>query len=508
MSRRGSILQDYGGHFQPMPTDAQEASANYYQRSKEFNAQLQQRQKEKSDADKYRNLSMIDDATDPSKYQSSTQKANSLATEQLLGLRNEFASKSNIPADQLYMELQQKLTPIAQGYNAYKNDLNDQEAMAKEAVKINPNLNLEKVLFDLQQQADKHHLITNPDGSVNFNQATIGTSSNALSEILKPENAWKYSKGIKPVLDYVKTQGKDTELFSQSPDGSQINYKAKIPDWATLVDQRGNPISVDPKTGLIPRGAQPILALKGTKQDYQEVDENGRTVTKTMTVVPQETMNKILSNDELEYAFEGDWQKHKQLSKIDVDPSNERDLKKIYFSQWLADNGLAQPYVSARTHLPPQPRISVKVGGESKKNDTQDFVQRYKSAVDNKDVEGIKEVARGLFSGNGSYEFAGFKIDRDDLGAVLSYKLKGDDEVKQETLRLDDPNIYYKLGGLYQKITGSDSKLEKNIFEGKKDYSNKGKTFNVVDPNTGKVVMSGVDQSAADKAKAKGYKIQ
>ena len=34
------------------------------------------------------------------------------------------------------------------------------------------------------------------------------------------------------------------------------------------------------------------------------------------------------------------------------------------------------------------------------------------------------------------------------------------------------------------------------------------KTFNVVDPSTGKVVLSGVDKTAADKAKAKGYKIQ
>jgi hypothetical protein len=173
MSRRGAILQDYGNINHTQTMEAQHNAAQYYQRDKEFNAQMQQRGKEKADADKYRNLNMIDDATDPSKYQSSTQKANALATEQLLGIRNEFASKSNMPADQLYMELQRKLTPVAQGYNSYKNDLSDQEAMAKEAVKVNPNLDLEKVLSGLQQQADKHHLVTNPDGSVNFNQETF-----------------------------------------------------------------------------------------------------------------------------------------------------------------------------------------------------------------------------------------------------------------------------------------------------------------------------------------------
>lgn len=369
---RPAILQDYG-NIQNPPADNSATLENMQnmQRDKELRAQQKihaddrkYKQDKDAEADKYRKLKMIDDATDPTGYQSSTQKANSLATQQLLGVRNEFAAKTDLPPDQLYLQLQQKLTPIAQGYNSYKADLVGQEALAKKAVEVNPNLDMQKILVDLQKQVDSHHLVTNPDGTNNFNQATIGTNSNALQEILKPENAWKYSKGTKPLIDAVKGKGTEAELFSQGTDGSQINYKAKVPEWAQLVDSKGNIIEADPKTGLIPKGEKPRLVLKGTVQDYQETDESGKPlvdrqgnpVISKMIVVPQSTMNKILSNDETEYAFEGDWQKHKQLANIDVDPAHEQDLKRVYFSQWLADNGLSQPYVSARTHLPPQPR--------------------------------------------------------------------------------------------------------------------------------------------------------
>ena len=413
MSRRGAILQDYGGRFEPMPQDAQLAAAQYYQRDKEQNKDLAYKKgrdaeqaKKDAEADKYRKLKMIDDATDPTGYQSSTQKANSLATQQLLGVRNEFAGKTDLPPDQLYLQLQQKLTPVAQGYNSYKADLTGQEALAKKAVEVNPNLDMQKILVDLQKQVDSHHLVTNPDGTNNFNQATIGTDSNALQEILKPENAWKYSKGTKPLIDAVKGKGTEAELFSQGTDGSQINYKAKVPEWAQLVDSKGNIIEADPKTGLIPKGEKPRLVLKGTVQDYQETDESGKPlvdrqgnpVISKMIVVPQSTMNKILSNDETEYAFEGDWQKHKQLANIDVDPAHEQDLKRIYFSQWLADNGLSQPYVSARTHLPPQPRniTNIHVNNGKPPVPVMDIVTPVKSYFDNvgEQKEGLKGVAQ------------------------------------------------------------------------------------------------------------------
>lgn len=411
---RPAILQDYG-NIQNPPADNSATLENMQnmQRDKELRAQQKihaddrkYKQDKDAEADKYRKLKMIDDATDPTGYQSSTQKANSLATQQLLGVRNEFAAKTDLPPDQLYLQLQQKLTPVAQGYNSYKADLVGQEALAKKAVEVNPNLDMQKILVDLQKQVDSHHLITKSDGTVDFNQATLGTESNALNEILKPENAWKYSKGTKPLIDAVAGKGQDGELFAKAPDGSQINYKTKIPNWAQLVDQDGNALEVDPKTGLIPKGKKPTVALKGTTQQYQETgddgkplfDRQGNPVMSKMIVVPKSTMREILSNDATEYAFEGDWQKHKQLGNIQTTPAEEEDLKQIYFSQWLKDNGISQPTVSGITHLPPQPRntTNIHVNNGKPPVPVMDIVTPIKDYFENvgEQKDGLKGVAQ------------------------------------------------------------------------------------------------------------------
>lgn len=371
MSRRGAVLQDYGGSFVPMNYDDHYKALQLTQQEREFNAQLKDKKERESEADKYRKLKMIDDATDTSKYQSSAQKANSLATQQLLALRNEYAGKTNLPPEQLYLELQQKLTPVAQGYGSYKQALDEQEALAKKAAEVNPNLDVQKILSDLQTEFDNDYLTTNPDGTTSFNQAKIGTKSDALDRILRPENAWKYSKGSKGLMDVLKKGGEKGELFSQAPDKTQINYTTNVPFWAQVVDEKGQPLQADPATGLIPQGKQPRVALKGTVQDYEEVDDKGRKVTKQMVVVPQKTMDAILYNDELKYQFEGDWQRHKREAGIVVDPAREDDLKRIYFSQVLADNGIVQPYVSSRTHLPPQPRTNIRVSTGGKGDETQ-----------------------------------------------------------------------------------------------------------------------------------------
>lgn len=474
MSRRGAILQDYGGVMPTQPQDAQLAAANYYQRDKELAVQRDQQKGKDADAEKWKKLKMVDDATDPSKYQSSTQKANSLATQQILALRNEYAGKTDLPPDQLYLELQQKLSPVAQGYNSYKGNLAGQEELAKEAVKVNPNLDLEKVLTDLQKEVDNEYLITNPDGTINFNQAKIGTQSKALDNILKPENAWKYSKGSKGLMDILKKGGEKGELFSQAPDGTQINYTTNVPFWGRLVDDKGEPIEADPKTGLIPKGKQPRVALKGTIQDYEEVDDKGRPVKKSMVIVPQKTMDAILYNDELKYAFEGDWQKHKMEAGINVDPGTEDDLKRVYFSQVLADNGLVQPYVSSRTHLPPQPRTTInnrygsgsdvnindlygKIDSQATKDFQSGFGYTRMNALDTDAQNVIIDFANKGKAEDAMIDRGNLFVKKQPNGDLDIYQVAKTDAGGKQTISLDEK---YKIGTLPK--VGTNLKVQPN----------------------------------------------
>lgn len=492
MSRRGSILQDYGNINHTQTMEAQRDAAQYYQRDKEQANQLKYQREKENEAEKYRKLKMIDDATDPSKYQSSSQKANSLATQQLLGIRNEYAGKTNLPPDQLYLELQQKLTPVSQGYVTYKSALDEQEALAKKAAETNPNLDVQKVLSDLQTEFDNDYLIKGEDGTTSFNQMKIGTKSNALDRILNPENAWKYSKGNKGLMDVLKKGGEKGELFSQAPDKTQINYTTNVPFWAQVVDDKGQPLQADPNTGLIPQGAKPRVSLKGTIQDYEEVDDKGRRVTKQMVVVPQKTMDAILYNDELKYQFEGDWQKHKIESGIQVDPGTEDDLKRVYFSQVLADNGLVQPYVSSRTHLPPQPRISIRTGSGKDGEDVK-INNLYKRIGDK--IEG--NVAKGFdFTRFNSLtndeqaaikqavEGAGYDIDEGGSNIILAkdgdnykvYKVEGgklekSPQTEITTLSFEGTNLKAQPGVKEKREVVEQAKKEENNIEPKKDWS-------------------------------------
>lgn len=534
MSRRGAILQDYGGRFEPQPQDAQLAAASYYQRDKELSAQLGQQKNKDAEADKYRKLKMVDDATDPSKYQSSSQKANSLATQQLLGIRNEFAGKTNLPPDQLYLELQQKLTPVSQGYVTYKSALDEQEALAKKAAETNTNLDLQKVLVDLQTEFDNDYLVKGDDGTASFNQMRIGTKSDALDRILKPENAWKYSKGSQELMDIIKKGGEKGELFSQAPDKTQINYTTNVPFWGQIVDEKGQPLQADPSTGLIPQGAKPRVALKGSVQDYEEVDDRGRRVTKQMIVVPGKTMKAILHTKSLETAFDAEWQKHimdiqKSNPNFKIDPSTENDAKRIYFSQLLADNGLQQPYVSSRTHLPPQPRTTINNRYGGKDDVTINDVSRKIDDVMKDPLSAINSNGERIGTAMNKLPTDAFnvvvdlvnskrpedsKINPDEMflsdvnGERRVYKIAGYNPDGSQIIKIDNAHLV----GILPKTTvntkaNTDTKRkEKVLREG--DDKSQSKTFNVVDPSTGKVVLSGVDKTAADKAKAKGYKIQ
>ena len=63
------------------------------------------------------------------------------------------------------------------------------------------------------------------------------------------------------------------------------------------------------------------------------------------------------------------------------------------------------------------------------------------------------------------------------------------------------------MQGVYQKKADTERKGQNLNFADKDKPKQQGKKFNIVDPKTGKVVLSGVSQEEADKAKAKGYKI-
>jgi hypothetical protein len=510
---------DYEPHFEAMRIAQQERELQ--------DRKNQQKQKEE-DADKWRRIKLIEDATNPADYKSASVKANDLAIQKLYEIRNKYSDpKNKMPIDELYSSMQKDLMPVAQGYSTYKSNLLAQEELAKEAVKENPNLNLQKLLVDLQKTVDDDLLVQDEKGGISFNPVKIGTQNDYLSKLLSKDNAWKYSQGADELLKIIR-EGKGTpkEFFSQAKDKSQINWSANVPFYGKLN------VEPNPETGLIPEGVMPKVELVGTPQEYVDIDGKK----KTINVVNQKTMDDILFNDRLKTQFDYLWNTHKEEIKktnpnFSVLPSNEEDLKRVYFSHLLNDNGLPQPHISARTHLPPQPRVTnnIKVGD---KTVTINDVSSKIDDVMNDPEAGINVGGKRIGTVMNKLPLDAFnvvvdlvnskrptesQIDPNEMflanidGQRKVYRIAGKDENGNQKIIIDDA---YLVGVLPRttvntKVNTDTRRKEKVLQEGDtKIVQPQSKKFNVIDPNTGKIILSGVDEQSANKARAKGYKIQ
>lgn len=117
-----------------------------------------------------------------------------------------------------------------------------------------------------------------------------------------------------------------------------------------------------------------------------------------------------------------------------------------------------------------------KGGSGGGKNPTTNFVLRVKNAMDSKNDAEVNSVIRELFAGNGNNQFVSGGL-YDDGKIRINYKekqSKENPEPQVNTIILDpnDRDMYYKLARVYQDMTGSDAKLETDIYQDKHDYSN------------------------------------
>lgn len=121
MSRRGAILQDYGGNFNPMPLESQLTAAQLGQRQQEFAAHQSQQKQQKSDKEAYDLISglKIDHIGDNT--------IDVMTDKQLQGLQDELMDMhlKGATTDQLRLTAQRKLPQISNGHTIAKNKLAD-----------------------------------------------------------------------------------------------------------------------------------------------------------------------------------------------------------------------------------------------------------------------------------------------------------------------------------------------------------------------------------------------
>ena len=192
MSRRGAILQDYGGNFNPMPLESQLTAAQLGQRQQEFAYQQKQQKQQKSDKEAYDLISGL-------KIDHIGDNTIDVMTDKLLqGLQDELMDMhlKGATTDQLRLTAQRKLPEISNGHTLAKNKLKEINEGVTQLGKNYKNADLIKakelalkpMIEDIVRFDDKGNAIGYKDVATvpNRNYTDILFDDNTLGQWYKP----------------------------------------------------------------------------------------------------------------------------------------------------------------------------------------------------------------------------------------------------------------------------------------------------------------------------------
>ena len=210
MSRRGAILQDYGGSFPEQSTQAQRDAAQYYQRDKEQANQMQQQKqstkaKEQGDATDYITKLDVPDIGDNT--------IDLYNDAQLKGVQDELKGMMDKGAglNEIKMAAMPKLQKIAQGYTIAKNEYSKITEAQKNLMKDYPEGNAEAARNVMGKGMLENVLEFNEDGSVKGYKdvSLINSNRNYSEDLFDPAkmDTWYPSSTNEVVSNIQKTRG-------------------------------------------------------------------------------------------------------------------------------------------------------------------------------------------------------------------------------------------------------------------------------------------------------------
>jgi hypothetical protein len=130
--------------------------------------------------------------------------------------------------------------------------------------------------------------------------------------------------------------------------------------------------------------------------------------------------------------------------------------------------------------------INLTGGRSGDKNDTTDFIDRVISTASNGSAQELADLLYEMTAGNGTFEVTNAKVNKSNKGFVIEYNTgkynENDNPIKaKRSFNPFDKNFAVDLANFYQRATGSDAKLEKNILTGKANYGQNQKIYLIKD---------------------------
>lgn len=218
---------DVSGFGLPILPERQSQGLSQLAQNLRYNREWQYRLQKEKEQDDWRKLNLIQDATDLSKYQTSSDLANSIGNSQMQKIFQKYtASVSTMSPAELQANVAKDMSGIVQNMSAIKNELQLGDEQFKQLKAIYPKLDYGKMTQDYRTDVLNRHLKNDTDfnPAIDIKPSTIDWSN--------PKTLYKYLPNTES-LDkaIINPQGLDTQQVLSGNEMSHIEYKGKVPFW-------------------------------------------------------------------------------------------------------------------------------------------------------------------------------------------------------------------------------------------------------------------------------------
>ena len=221
--------------------------------NKRYKEQKAYRQEKDAEADNWRKVNMVQDLTDLSKHQTSSDVANAVANQKGQEVLQKYTALANkLSYADLQGGISKEMSGIIGGINALKTELDQFEASTKILKQQNPSLDVNSLSQAQREDVLKRRL--GEDGSF-VNPMTVAPPT---IDITDPNTLSKYLLDTKNLDNtIIKAAGAEPVEIASGDPYTNVVYGGKMPFW---MDANFKPEEV--KGGFLKKGFVPQLSIK------------------------------------------------------------------------------------------------------------------------------------------------------------------------------------------------------------------------------------------------------
>lgn len=460
-----------------------------------FEYEKQRREQERQNQYRLFNIREVDQDTDFSKFKTGEERFDTYTQRELQNIKNKALSEYiNLPPEEAKYKLGRDMQDLVSWHSSVMGNIGNLKEGLQALNRSTPNIDAQQAHELAYLNMANDYLEKDQSGRIVRKKPELVTPKNYIQEIFKPENLTQLNIDTSPFQKAIesipKTSVGEKEYTSKRGYVHKFDWSGLKTDYSDIVeDERGRPKAFELRTD------RKIGDIK---------------------LIPNDLKEYLLSQPQVRVAADRLWQQEKQRIEASGQKVDSRTEPELYdaFLYKMANQYLPHDIKIATGEVTPKPSSNVFNFYGS------DFTG--KGETTGNELDRIKQNI-GLPSDDYSGEWtitganvpkltkAVLKTGGIEIGNSKPYRLVYDGGVIQEIRSIDGKELIATRDDMIvaQKKYDAERKGEGQKFGvPKEEEKPKTKSFNVIDPKTGKVILSGVSEADANKAKAKGYKIQ